>query len=73
MWYVSVTQEDGRAIRLYQTEEGRIAGQRAEATLKDLNAQLREGFTDDEMEVVGRWLESLQHKFSTENLRRLVE
>jgi DNA-binding MarR family transcriptional regulator len=62
--------EDGRAIRLYQTEEGRIAGQRAEATLKDLNAQLRDGFTNDEMAIVGRWLESLQHKLSVGSTRK---
>ena len=61
--------EDGRAIRLYQTEEGRAAGQHAKATLSALNARLSEGFTADEMDVVGRWLESLQHKLSVESVQ----
>lgn len=60
--------EDGRAIRLYQTEEGRAAGQDAKARLSALNAHLTEGFSADEMEVVGRWLESLQRKLSLENI-----
>ena len=58
---------DGRTIRLYQTEEGRAAGQRAKTVLGALNAQLSDGFSADEMEVVGRWLESLQSKFAVES------
>jgi DNA-binding MarR family transcriptional regulator len=57
--------EDGRAIRLYQTEEGRAAGQRAKAALSALNAKLNEGFSEDEMDVVSRWLESLPQRLST--------
>lgn len=60
---------DGRTIRLYQTEEGRAAGQRAKSVLSALNAQLSEGFSTDEMEVVGRWLESLQRKLTVENAK----
>ena len=56
--------EDGRAIRLYQTEEGRLAGQGAKAALGALNAKLSEGFSEDEMAVVGRWLESLPQRLS---------
>lgn len=57
---------DGRAIRLYQTDEGRAAGLRAKASLGALNAKLSEGFSEDEMAVVGRWLESLPQRLSEE-------
>jgi MarR family transcriptional regulator, organic hydroperoxide resistance regulator len=56
--------EDGRAIRLFQTEEGRAAGQRAKSRLGTLNAKLSEGFSEAEMVVVGRWLESLPQRLS---------
>jgi DNA-binding MarR family transcriptional regulator len=59
---------DGRAFRLYQTEEGRLAGQRAKVALGALNARLRHGFSDEEMAIVGRWLESVVENFSAENL-----
>ncbi|MES2073660.1 MAG: MarR family transcriptional regulator [Pseudomonadota bacterium] len=61
--------EDGRAIRLYQTEEGRLAGQRAKIALSALNARLNEGFSEEEMAVVGRWLETLPQRLSMENLQ----
>ena len=57
---------DGRAIRLYQTEEGHAAGLRAKAALGALNAKLSEGFSLDEMAVVGRWLESLPRRLAVE-------
>lgn len=58
---------DGRAIRLYLTEEGQSARRRAQADLKLLNAKLTEGFTDDEMQVVARWLEKLPDQFRLED------
>ena len=58
---------DGRTIRLFQTEEGRAAGQRAKAGLGVLNAKLSEGFSEDEMAVVGRWLESLPQRLAIED------
>jgi hypothetical protein len=33
-----------------------------------LNARLRHGFSDEEMAIVGRWLESVVENFSAENL-----
>lgn len=58
--------QDGRAIRLYQTEEGRLAGQQAKIALGVLNARLSEGFSEDEMAIVGRWLETLPQRLATE-------
>jgi DNA-binding MarR family transcriptional regulator len=54
---------DRRAWRLWLTEAGRSARQRSRSGLKALNATLTEGFTAAEIDVVARWLTSLQTKF----------
>jgi DNA-binding MarR family transcriptional regulator len=56
-------ENDGRASRLWLTEAGRLARQRSKASMKVLNARLTEGFTAAEIDVVARWLTSLQTKF----------
>ena len=55
--------KDGRALRLYLTDKGREAREDAKAGVEGLNHHLTEGFTDDEIAVVSRWLTSLQTKF----------
>ena len=55
--------KDGRAIRLYQTDAGRVAAKRAKSVLATLNTQLHEGFSEADIAVVARWLEALQAKF----------
>lgn len=55
--------KDGRAMRLRLTAKGRAARQAAKAGLDGVNAHLTEGFTDEEIGVVARWLASLQTKF----------
>ncbi|WP_028225344.1 MarR family winged helix-turn-helix transcriptional regulator [Paraburkholderia ferrariae] len=54
---------DGRASRLWLTAEGRAAMKRSRSGLAELNARLTEGFSEEEIEVVARWLASLQEKF----------
>ncbi|MFD1561698.1 MarR family winged helix-turn-helix transcriptional regulator [Paraburkholderia silviterrae] len=54
---------DRRVSRLWLTKEGRAAVKRSKASLADLNARLTDGFTDAEIDVVARWLTSLQDKF----------
>ncbi|HEX6704165.1 MAG TPA: MarR family transcriptional regulator [Albitalea sp.] len=54
---------DRRASRLWLTQTGRSARQRARTGMKALNAKLIEGFTAPEIDVVARWLTSLQTKF----------
>lgn len=54
---------DGRASRLWLTDAGRAARQRSKSRMKDLNTKLTEGFTEAEIDVVARWLTSLQDKF----------
>jgi DNA-binding MarR family transcriptional regulator len=54
---------DGRAWRLWLTASGRKALARTKAGVAELNARLTEGFSDAEIEIVARWLTSLQAKF----------
>jgi DNA-binding MarR family transcriptional regulator len=56
-------ESDRRASRLWLTEAGREARQRAKASIKALNAKLTKGFTEAELDIVARWLTSLQTKF----------
>lgn len=55
--------DDGRAWRLWLTASGRRARERAKANAAELNARLMEGFSDAEIDVVARWLVSVQQKF----------
>jgi DNA-binding MarR family transcriptional regulator len=54
---------DRRVSRLWLTDAGRAARQRSQTGMKALNAKLTEGFTAAEIDVVARWLASLQTKF----------
>ncbi|NGX96936.1 MAG: winged helix-turn-helix transcriptional regulator [Candidatus Afipia apatlaquensis] len=54
---------DGRAQRVYLTETGEKIRKRAVARARDINTTLTDGFTDKEIDVVSRWLVSLQTKF----------
>jgi DNA-binding MarR family transcriptional regulator len=55
--------EDGRAFRVWLTPQGRAALTRAKAAAAQVNAALTEGFSADEIEIVARWLTSIQSKF----------
>jgi len=55
--------DDGRAWRLWLTAAGRRALLRARAGAAELNARLMEGFTGAEIDIVARWLASVQDKF----------
>lgn len=57
---------DMRICRLWLTEKGKHAAQRAKKNLIETNEKLAEGFTDEELEVVARWLRHLQDKFPTQ-------
>ena len=48
---------DARAVRLTLTPLGRQAAVTARTVVRDLNAQLTEGFSDEEVRVIARWLE----------------
>lgn len=55
--------DDGRAWRLWLTPSGKRALVRAKAGAAELNARLMEGFSDAEIDIVARWLASVQQKF----------
>src|SRR5215475_13159772 len=59
--------DDGRASRLWLTGAGRKALARAKARAAELNARLTEGFNDAEIDIVSRWLTSVQNKFQGED------
>lgn len=58
--------DDGRATRLFLTDEGQAALKRARVALRELNGKLCDGFSDAELDVVARWLRALQDRFPTE-------
>ena len=55
--------EDGRAWRVWLTSKGRAALAQAKAGAAEVNAALTEGFTGAEIDIVARWLTSIQDKF----------
>ena len=55
--------EDGRAWRLWLTPAGRTALAQSKAGLAEINARLADGFTDEEIDVVARWLTTMQTRF----------
>src|SRR3981189_2113668 len=55
--------DDGRAWRLWLTPAGRAALARSKAGLSEVNARLTEGFSEAQIDVVARWLASLQTSF----------
>jgi len=55
--------DDGRAWRLWLTPTGRKALARTKAGVAELSARLTEGFSVAEIDVVSRWLISVQSKF----------
>lgn len=59
--------EDGRAFRLRLTAAGCEARQAAVRRAQELNERLRDGFTDDELAIVARWLGSMTEKFPRED------
>jgi DNA-binding MarR family transcriptional regulator len=55
--------DDGRAWRLWLTPAGRAALAQSKAGLAEINARLTDGFTDAEIDVVARWLTTMQTRF----------
>lgn len=55
--------DDGRAWRLWLTPAGREAMAQSKAGLVEVNARLTDGFTDAEIDVVARWLTTMQTRF----------
>lgn len=58
--------EDGRAVRLELTDLGRTARDEAKARTAAINVRLVEGFTEQELDVVARWLTHVGDAFKKE-------
>ena len=61
--------EDGRAWRVWLTPKGRTVLAQAKTNAAEVNAALTEGFTSAEIDVVARWLTSIQDKFPRDTSR----
>ena len=55
-----VDDQDRRSFRLWLTDAGRQAALQAMTELAPLNTRLTQGFTDNELEVVSRWLSAVR-------------
>ncbi|WP_376708080.1 MarR family winged helix-turn-helix transcriptional regulator [Bradyrhizobium campsiandrae] len=55
--------DDGRAWRVWLTPKGRTVLAQAKTDAAAVNAALTEGFSAAEIDVVARWLTSIQDKF----------
>ena len=61
--------EDGRAWRVWLTPKGRTVLAQAKTDTASVNAALTEGFTSAEIDIVARWLTSIQDKFPRDSTR----
>ncbi|MBR0723962.1 MarR family winged helix-turn-helix transcriptional regulator [Bradyrhizobium manausense] len=61
--------EDGRAFRVWLTQKGRTVLAQAKSDAAAINATLTEGFTSAEIDIVARWLTSIQDKFPRDPTR----
>jgi DNA-binding MarR family transcriptional regulator len=55
--------DDGRAWRLWLTPAGRAAMAQSKTGLVQVNARLTDGFSEAEIDVVARWLATMQTRF----------
>lgn len=58
-----VDEQDRRINRIWLTAHGREVALTAQGELGPLNQSLTEGFSDDEMAVVSRWLAAVAERF----------
>lgn len=63
--------DDGRSSRVYLTPTGADVRKRAVARTQVLNSKMMEGFSDKEIDIVARWLTSLQTKFPKDSDKNL--
>jgi len=56
-------ESDARAWRVFLTSKGRKSLRRAKGAARAMNVRLADGFSDEEIDVVARWLASIQSKF----------
>ncbi|MDN3273878.1 MarR family winged helix-turn-helix transcriptional regulator [Frankia sp. RB7] len=64
--------EDGRVWRVWLTPKGCTVLAQAKTDAAAVNAALTEGFTGAEIDIVARWLTSIQDKFPRDLTRELT-
>ena len=55
-------ESDARAWRVFLSSKGRKSLRRAKGAARAMNVRLADGFSDEEIDVVARWLASIQSK-----------
>lgn len=65
--------DDGRAWRIFLTARGRTALAQAKEGAAEVNAALTDGFSAAEIDIVARWLTSIQDKFPRASETRASE
>lgn len=58
-----VSEDDARVVNLFTTAEGQDKAQKALPLIAELNQQLTEDFSDDEVEVIARFLNKVRDRF----------
>lgn len=59
--------DDGRAVRVMLTERGRVLRDKAKARAAAINGRLTEGFSEEELRIVARWLTDVCDRFKKGN------
>jgi DNA-binding MarR family transcriptional regulator len=59
--------QDGRAVRLELTDHGWAVREETKARAAVINERLVEGFSDQELDIVARWLTHVGERFSKGN------
>jgi DNA-binding MarR family transcriptional regulator len=54
---------DGRAVRLFLTDKGGVAREKAKTRVAAINARLVEGFSEAELDIVAHWLGHVSESF----------
>ena len=57
-------ERDGRAARLFLTDQGRALRTEAKLRAAAINAELTDGFSDSELDIVARWLTTVRDRFN---------
>ena len=58
-----VSEEDARVVNLFTTDDGQEKSGKAMPLIADLNQQLTNGFNDEEVEVIARFLNQVRDRF----------
>lgn len=58
-----VSEEDARVVNLFTTADGKQKSEKALPLIAELNSQLMDGFDNEEVEVIARFLNQVRERF----------